>query len=184
MEEVLRTSEAVRYMCCFSFKCMCGKYACVHRDHTAAEVSDEGQNIRPRSAKKRGRREYERTSSQSDSDAEAVQHQEVSEAMADAFAQRAPPEGAATSEDATHQANTFPEVGVSGMEAIEAEAGQRFRQVILCMLLPTTGYRVSSVCLLRKCLGRSKHTILLYSQQKQILQRSLRLTSKASAKRV
>lgn len=117
----------------------------MHRDHTAAEVSDEGQNIRPRSAKKRRRQEYERTSSQSDSDAEAVQNQEVSEAMADAFAQRAPPDGAAKSEGGTNQASATPEVGVSGMEAIEAEAGQMFRQVMLCMLLSTTGYKVSSV---------------------------------------
>ena len=112
----------------------------MHRDHTAAEVSDEGQNIRPRTAKKRRRRKYERTSSQSDSDAEAVQDQEVSEAMADAFAQRSPPDGAAIPEDGTTQANTNPEVGVSGMEAIEAEAGQMFRQVMLCMLLPQTEY--------------------------------------------
>lgn len=117
----------------------------MHRDHTAAEVSDEGQNIRPRSAKKRRRHEYERTSSQSDSDAEAVQNQEVSEAMADAFAQRAPPDGAATPEDGTNQANATPEVGVSGMEAIEAEAGQMFRQVMLCMLTSASGYQVSAV---------------------------------------
>lgn len=111
----------------------------MHRDHTAAEVSDEGQNIRPRSAKKRRRQEYERTSSQSDSDAEAVQNQEVSEAMADAFAERAAPDGAVFSDDVTNQAIAAPEVGVSGMEAIEAEAGHMFRQVILCMLLPTMG---------------------------------------------
>lgn len=109
------------------------------RDHTAAEISDEGRNIRPRSAKKRHRHDFEQNSSQSESDAEAVQDQAVSEAMADAFAQRAPPDGAAPSEDGTNQADANPEVGVSGMEAIEAEAGQMFRQAVLCMLLPETG---------------------------------------------
>ncbi|KAL3159530.1 hypothetical protein ABBQ38_009945 [Trebouxia sp. C0009 RCD-2024] len=97
-------------------------------DHTAAEVSDEGRNIRPRSAKKRHRRDRNQHSSQSDSDAEAVQAQQVSMAMADAFAQRAPSDVAAASEDRTHQANADPDVGVSGTEAIEAEAGQMFRE--------------------------------------------------------
>ena len=102
------------------------------RDHTAAEVSDEGRSIRPRSAKKRHRRDYEQNSSQSDSDAEAVQDQEVSEAMADAFAQRAPPDQAGPSGNGMGQPDAAPEVGVSGMEAIEAEAGQMFRQGMLC----------------------------------------------------
>lgn len=105
---------------------------CVLRDHTAAEVSDEGRNIRPRSAKKRHRRDRNQHSSQSDSDAEAVQAQQVSMAMADAFAQRAPSDVAAASEDRTHQANADPDVGVSGTEAIEAEAGQMFRQACTC----------------------------------------------------
>ena len=60
--------------------------------------------------------------------------------MADAFAQRAPPDAAATSEHVTNQADATPEVGVSGIEAIEAEAGQVFRQVMLRILLPTTEY--------------------------------------------
>ena len=114
----------------------------MHRDHTAAEVLDEGQNSKPRKAKKRHRRDYE----QGDSDAEAIQDQQVSEAMADAFAQRAPSEGAATLQDGADQAKANPEVGVSGTEAIEAEAGQMFRQALPCILLPTfTMCKVSCV---------------------------------------
>ena len=103
-----------------------------YRDHTAAEVSDEGRSIRPRSAKKRHRVSYEQNSSQSDSDAEAVEGQQVSEAMADAFAQQAPAEQATPSDDGPIQAEADggATVGVSGMEAIEAEAGQLFRYVI------------------------------------------------------
>ena len=98
------------------------------RDHTAAEVSDEGHNIRPRSAKKRHRASVEQNSSQSDSDAEAVEAQEVSEAMADAYAQRAVPEQEELSQEAEPaRRDTDAVVGVSGMEAIEAEAGQMFR---------------------------------------------------------
>ena len=93
------------------------------RDHTAAEVSDEGRTIRPRSAKKRQHAALEQNSSQSDSDAEAVEAQEVAEAMADAYAQRAPPE---QDEDAVDRPDDDV-VGVSGMEAIEAEFGQMFR---------------------------------------------------------
>lgn len=115
----------------------------MHRDHTAAEVIDEGQNSKPRKAKKRHRSDYEQDPSQGDSDAEAVQDQQVSEAMADAFAQRAPAEGAATSQDGANQATANPEVGVSGMEAIEAEAGQMFRQALPGMqLLTRTMYKV------------------------------------------
>lgn len=118
----------------------------MHRDHTTAEVLDEGQNSKPRKAKKRHRRDFEQHSSQDDSDAEAVQDQQISEAMADAFAQRAPSEGAATSQDEANQAKANPEVGVSGMEAIEAEAGQMFRQASPCMLLPMcTIYKVAWV---------------------------------------
>lgn len=118
----------------------------MYRDHTAAEVSDEGQNSRPRKAKKRHRRDYEQNSSQGDSDAEAVQDQQVSEAMADAFAQRAPSEGAATSQDGADQVKAHPEVGVSGMEAIEAEAGQMFRQASpACDCLHFKMYQVSLV---------------------------------------
>lgn len=101
------------------------------RDHTAAEISDDGHNIRPQSVKKRSRVAYEQNSSQSDSDAEALEAQEVSEAMADAFAERAPPEQAGPSDGADPQADAEAIVGVSGMEAIEAEAGQMFRYVIV-----------------------------------------------------
>ena len=104
--------------------------ACISRDHTAAEISDDGHNIRPQSAKKRSRVAYEQNSSQSDSDAEALEAQEVSDAMADAFAERAPSEQAGP--DGAHpQADAEALVGVSGMEAIEAEAGQMFRYVIV-----------------------------------------------------
>ncbi|DBA86045.1 hypothetical protein WJX77_011169 [Trebouxia sp. C0004] len=96
-------------------------------DHTAAEVSDEGRNIRPRSAKKRDRVAFEQNSSQSDSDAEAVEAKEVSEAMADAFAQKAPSEQAGPSDHGQPYTDTDATVGVSGTEAIEAEAGQMFR---------------------------------------------------------
>ena len=55
-------------------------------------------------------------------------------AMSDAFAERAPSEGAAAAEDRTQQGNADPEVGVSGTDAIEAEAGQMFRQACTCVL--------------------------------------------------
>ena len=96
------------------------------RDHTAAEASDEGRTIRPPSAKKRQRAAIEQNSSQSESDAEAVEAQEVAEAMADAYAQRAPPEQDEAAGDSTAPADDDV-VGVSGMEAIEAEFGQMFR---------------------------------------------------------
>lgn len=55
-------------------------------------------------------------------------------AMADAFVDRAAPDGEA-SEDRIDQAKAEPEVGVSGTEAIEAEAGQMFRQACSCWLV-------------------------------------------------
>ena len=54
--------------------------------------------------------------------------------MADAFAQRAPPDQAGPLGDGMVQADATPEVGVSGMEAIEAEAGQMFRQGTLFII--------------------------------------------------
>ncbi len=47
--------------------------------------------------------------------------------MADALAERAPPEEAVASDDGQAQVDADAAVGVSGMEAIEAEAGQMFR---------------------------------------------------------
>ena len=98
------------------------------RDLTAAEVSDGGRNIRPRSAGKRRTNAADQNSSASDSDAEAMEQREVSEAMADAFAQRAPAEEAVPSGEQHHDEDAAePSIGVSGMDAVEAEAGQLFR---------------------------------------------------------
>lgn len=75
MAEPQRTSTQYSLNCtvCLLHPKLPADCTCVHyRDHTAAEVSDEGRNIRPRSAKKRNRVAYEQNSSQSDSDAEAV----------------------------------------------------------------------------------------------------------------
>lgn len=101
-----------------------------HRDLTAAEVSDGGQNIRPRSAGRRRSAAADTNSSASDSDAEAIEAHDVSEAMADAYAQRAPAEQAVPSGEQQQDAAVAaaePSVGVSEMERVEAEAGQTFR---------------------------------------------------------
>ncbi len=55
--------------------------------------------------------------------------------MADAFAQTAPSEQAGPSDDGLPDTDADATVGVSGMEAIEAEAGQMFRyiaQLFIC----------------------------------------------------
>lgn len=102
--------------------------SCACRDLTAAEVSDGERNIRPRSAGKRRSNAADQNSSASDSDAEAMEPREVSEAMADAFAQRAPAEEAVPSgEQHSDEDRVEPSIGVSGMDAVEAEAGQLFR---------------------------------------------------------
>lgn len=93
------------------------------RELTAAEVSDGGRSIRPRSAGQRRTAAAAQNSSASDSDAEAIETREVSEAMADAYAQRAPAEEAVQSDG---QQDAEP-IGVSEMEALEAQAGQLFR---------------------------------------------------------
>ena len=54
--------------------------------------------------------------------------------MADAFAQKAPSEQAGPSDDGQPYSDADATVGVSGMEAIEAEAGQMFRYQLHCFI--------------------------------------------------
>lgn len=89
-------------------------------------MSDGGRHIRPRSAGKRRTAAPAQNSSASDSDAEAIEAREVSEAMADAYVQQAPAEEAVPSGSQQDAADAEP-IGVSEMEAVEAQASQLFR---------------------------------------------------------